>query len=48
MVEKDAGVTVHPKDPKMTVTEFANSEDPHELAHEKLPHLDLKSLPSSV
>ena len=36
------------KVPKMKIAEFANSEDPAEMAHNEQPHLDLHHLSSSL
>ena len=32
----------------MKIVEFANSVDLNEAAHNELPHLDLRSLPSNL
>ena len=33
---------------KTAIAEFANSEDPYEMSHNELSHLDLQGLPSSL
>ena len=36
------------KAPNTTITEFANTVDPDETAHNELSHLDLQCLPSRL
>ena len=36
------------KVPNTTISEFANTVDPDETAHNEPPHLDLQYLPSSL